>query len=137
MKILKQQIKCPTCQGPLKTKVIACEQCNLRIEGDFLENEFSRLNDEELHFLRIFIHCEGRIQDMEKSLGVSYPTVKTKMGALKHILMLDFDKSEKPKEKVMDSGQYEKPEQILTELDDGKISYEEALTRIKKHKESK
>ena len=38
MEILKQHIKCPTCQGPLKTKVIACEQCNLKIEGDFVEN---------------------------------------------------------------------------------------------------
>jgi hypothetical protein len=137
MEILKQHIKCPTCQGPLKTKVIACEQCNLKIEGDFVENEFARLNDDELHFLRIFINCEGRIQDMEKALGVSYPTVKAKMGELKRRLMLDFKENEKQESRVMDSRQHEKPEQILDELDNGTISYEEAITRIKEYKEKK
>jgi len=137
MKIIKQNIKCPECRGPLKTRVIACDRCNLRLEGDFSENEFGSLNDDELYFLRIFIHCEGKIQDMEKALGVSYPTVKARISELKRFFMLDFEENEKPKEMINEAEPYEKPEQILAGLDEGSITYEEALKRIKKYKDGK
>lgn len=43
----------------------------------------NQLNEDQLHFLGVFIHCEGKIKDVEKALGVSYPTVKAKLSDLK------------------------------------------------------
>lgn len=46
--------------------------------GSWLHN----LNDDQLHFLSVFVHCEGKIKDVEKALGVSYPTVKSQLAQL-------------------------------------------------------
>ena len=51
-------------------------------------NEFGALTPDELHFLRVFIYCEGRIRDMEAALGVSYPTVKGHLASIKEKLNL-------------------------------------------------
>lgn len=88
---ISSTIVCPSCRGPLAPRVLACTPCDLKIEGHFVANEFGGLDERMLHFLRIFVHCDGRIKDMEKALGVSYPTVKAMMGELKGALGLALE----------------------------------------------
>ena len=107
MNKISLNIKCPSCHKELVPKVLGCESCGIKIEGNFASNEFSVLDLEEIHFLRIFILTEGRIRDMEKVLGISYPTVKTKLLALKRKLGLET-------ENVMD---------MLSSFEEGKIDY--------------
>ncbi|MCK5074567.1 MAG: DUF2089 family protein [Bacteriovoracaceae bacterium] len=107
MNKISLNIKCPSCRKELVPKVLGCESCGIKIEGNFASNEFSVLDLEEIHFLRIFILTEGRIRDMEKVLGISYPTVKTKLLALKRKLGLET-------ENVMD---------MLSSFEEGKIDY--------------
>jgi hypothetical protein len=90
------------------------------VKGSFAGNEFGGLDGRLLHFLRIFVHCEGRIKDMEKALGVSYPTVKGMMAELKAALGLAV--------------QEETSAEILDAMQRGEIPYDEALNRIKKAK---
>ena len=59
---------CPSCGQPMSPCVLECRTCQLRLEGDFRQNEFSTLEDEFLHLLRIFVTCEGRIREMEAAL---------------------------------------------------------------------
>jgi hypothetical protein len=63
--------------------VAACPSCQLRLEGRFEFNEFSALGHEDLHFLRIFVHTEGSIREMEAALGLSYPTIKARLAELR------------------------------------------------------
>ncbi|MDX9731095.1 MAG: DUF2089 family protein [Bdellovibrionales bacterium] len=85
---------CPACRGPLTTVALQCAPCDLKVEGKFPTfgpnsgptSEFQSLKEDELHFLRIFIHCEGSIREMESALGVSYPTIKARIAALKEKL---------------------------------------------------
>ncbi len=80
----------------MRVCALACRQCDLHIEGSFKGNEFAHLPAEHLQLLRVFVHCEGRIRDMEKVLGVSYPTVKNRIAALRTHLGLNSDISEPP-----------------------------------------
>ena len=89
MQILTSSISCPNCEGALRPTRLHCRPCELSIEGDFQPSEFSTLNPEDLHFLRIFIHCEGSIREMESALGLSYPTIKSRLANLKKRLALD------------------------------------------------
>ena len=82
---------CPQCKDPMQPLVVTCAKCKVEIRADFEPTEFSRLTLEALHFLRIFVHCEGRIKDMERALGVSYPTIKNRLAHLKQQLGLDPD----------------------------------------------
>lgn len=44
---------------------LGCANCNLNLKGQFQSHPFMKLDDEMLHFLHIFIACEGKIGDME------------------------------------------------------------------------
>jgi hypothetical protein len=137
-------IRCPSCSGQLFPRVLVCDSCGIKIEGEFAQNEFASLTPDELHFLRVFIHCEGRIRDMEAALGVSYPTVKAHLTTIKNKLNLGSGPSEaapstgsagEPETvRATDSGSGSQPlpaSSILEDLEQGRLSYKEALKMIK------
>ena len=43
---------------------------------------FARLTDDQLAFLHLFVTSRGNMSDVERSLGVSYPTVRSKLDDL-------------------------------------------------------
>ena len=75
-------ILCPSCHGPMIPVTLHCDACDISVTGRFAGNEFAALGEDDLHFLRIFVLCEGRIRDMESAMGVSYPTIKARMAQL-------------------------------------------------------
>jgi len=131
-------VRCPSCNGQLYPRVLVCDACGLKIEGNFIQNEFGSLTPDELHFLRVFIHCEGRIRDMEAALGVSYPTVKTHLASIKQKLNLSSPRpvpaaggavsdQAKPGEELP-------TEEILDRLQDGRIDYKDAVRMLRARK---
>lgn len=82
-------LPCPSCHGRMQVRSMGCEHCALEVNGRFEGNEFASLSPEHLQLLRVFVLCEGRIREMEKVLGVSYPTVKNRVAALRVALGLD------------------------------------------------
>ena len=131
---LQTSISCPVCQGPLRPRVLACGRCDVRVEGPFEANEFSGLDERLLHFLRIFVHCEGRIKDMEKALGVSYPTVKSMMAELKSALSLppEAEPAEVPAAAPAAANTTTDTAAILEKMARGEISYDQALEQIRR-----
>ncbi|MDB5102962.1 MAG: hypothetical protein JWP91_651 [Fibrobacteres bacterium] len=134
MKLIDSNLACPSCQAALQPKVLACPHCDIKVEGPFQLNEFATLAQDDLHFLRIFVRCEGRIRDMESALGLSYPTIRARLTALKHKLAGE----EGPDGKDADAKAAEEVEaqpdagQILAQLQAGEIPFDEAMKRIKR-----
>lgn len=129
----------------MRPAVLRCEPCGLRFEGVFVANEFASLSQEDLHFLRIFIHTEGRIRDMESALGVSYPTVKARLAELKERLKSDLAATAPvpaAPEMVTDRPETDesegvtKPGDVLGELEAGNITVEQAIERLRAKKGS-
>jgi hypothetical protein len=132
-------IRCPSCNGQLYPRVLVCDACGLKVEGEFVLNEFGALTPDELHFLRVFIYCEGRIRDMEAALGVSYPTVKAHLTSIRGKLNLNsprFAGVENLRTGSDNAGPSEglSAEEVLSRLEDGRISYKEALRLLKTRK---
>ena len=105
-------------------------------------NEFGTLTPDELHFLRVFIYCEGRIRDMEAALGVSYPTVKGHMASIKEKLNLARIRpaapSPAPASAAPGAEGSTTTEEVLESLEAGQISYKDAVRLLKaKKKEAK
>ena len=114
---------CPACAQRMHPKVLECP-CGVRVEGPISVNEFTLLAPEQLHLLRIFVKCEGRIRDMEAALGISYPTVKTRIKELKDALeIVDERATDAPP--PVDVGH------ILSGLETGELSADEAIDRLK------
>ena len=137
MKSLDSNLACPACQTALTPKVLACDSCGIRMEGPFQLNEFATLSSEDLHFLRIFVQAEGRIREMESALGLSYPTIRTRLTALKNRLAATAPKAESSASGQTGPGESETKDvksdvqSILAQLEKGEISYELAMRKIR------
>ncbi len=70
---------CPNCGGTLEITEVHCLNCDARVQARFSAGDFNSLNEEQSTFLRIFVTSRGNLSDVEKRLGVSYPTVRAKL----------------------------------------------------------
>jgi len=116
--------RCPVCDNQLKVTRLKCESCNTVIENDFALSRFDYLTDEELHFTETFIRCRGNIKEVEKELGISYPTVRAKLDGI--IKALGFEE-----EKTCQDEEALRREKILRELEAGNITAAQALEMLK------
>jgi hypothetical protein len=133
MKEIDSNLACPACQTPLRPKLLVCPACDIKVEGPFQFNEFAALGADDLHFLRIFIRSEGRIRDMESALGLSYPTIRARLTALKNKLAGEAHADGPSATKATSSpGEDEEVAAILTRLNAGEIPFQEAMQSIKR-----
>ena len=133
-KLIDANIRCPSCGGQLYPRVLVCDSCGLKVEGEFVSNEFGALTPDELHFLRVFIYCEGRIRDMEAALGVSYPTVKGHLSSIKEKLNLAGRGPEGPPGKPGDAPG-PTADEVLDKLEAGELDHGEAVRLLKAKRE--
>ncbi|WP_117237472.1 DUF2089 domain-containing protein [Thermus sediminis] len=111
-------VRCPACEGPLSVKTLYCEACGTEVSGRFLPNEFALLPKEHLDFLRLFVKTRGNLKEVERILGVSYPTVRARLDALLKALGYEAEEGE---DRL----------QVLEALRRGEISVEEAVARLR------
>jgi hypothetical protein len=124
----KAPSKCPVCGEGLSITKLGCPKCLTAISGEFQSCEFCRLSDEDLQFVKTFIRCRGNIKDVEKELGVSYPTVRGKLDGV--IKALGFDAPPKDTTQARKAKEAATSE-ILNQLSRGELSAKEASERIK------
>lgn len=73
---------CPLCAGPIHVARITCERCACSVEGHFSLDWLVGLSPEQLQFVKVFLMCRGKIKDVEQALGISYPTVVSRLDAV-------------------------------------------------------
>jgi hypothetical protein len=89
------------------------------MEGHFDLGRFYRLDREKLHFVETFIRCEGKLNRVQEELGLSYPTVRSRLHDA--IRALGYEVNEEP------TITPDERRSILENLAEGKISSEEAV----------
>lgn len=73
---------CPVCSGELSVTRLRCGTCATTIEGEFGVGRYARLTREQALVLESFLRSRGNLRDMERELGISYPTVRARVEAL-------------------------------------------------------
>ena len=79
---------CPVCEGELTISRLHCRSCGTALEGEFGVGRFGRLSKEQLALLESFLRSRGNLKEMERELGISYPTVRGRVDALVRALGL-------------------------------------------------
>ena len=106
--------KCPICNKDLYVKTLKCKSCGSEVTGEFYLSPFDKLTKDQLDFALVFIRCQGNIKNIEKVMGISYPTVKKNIDELCSALGIVLEKEEISRDEVK------------RRLKNGEISFEEA-----------
>ena len=128
---------CPVCAGELAVTRLHCRSCGTTLEGEFSVGRFGRLTREQLVLLESFLRSRGNLRDMERELGISYPTVRGRVEAL--VRALGFGPREGSEEAEDDAAAAAASsaetaagrQAILERLAKGEIGAEEAATAIR------
>ena len=111
------KVHCPDCDKAMKLTAATCAVCGLKLEGDFEVSALGRLSEEDQVFVVAFLRHHGSIRQMERILGISYPTVKNRLRAIVDRLDETFAA---PRPNAL----------VLEQLSRGEITVDEALERL-------
>lgn len=133
---------CPVCSGELAVTRLRCGSCGTTIEGEFSVGRFGRLSREQVVVLESFLRSRGNLRDMERELGISYPTVRARVEAMVRALGFgprDGDPGEQPEAEAAPAEApsppteelLERRREILERLARHELSADEAATAIR------
>ena len=110
--------QCPVCTEPLVLTRLSCPRCTTELSGSFESCEFCALTAEDRQLLKVFLASRGNMKDLERHLGVSYPTARSRFDSL--LGKLGIDRPAVPAPNV----------EMLESLARGDIDVDEALKRL-------
>ena len=113
---------CPVCAQPLAIARLACTRCDTTIESVLPIPAFFRLPEDLQQFVMIFLRCRGSIREVERELGISYPTVCKRLDLVNALL------GNSP---AADQVAPVDPNQVLSRLESGEITAREAAQLLK------
>lgn len=117
---------CPTCGEDLTVTQMQCASCQTSINARYAPCRFCKLPPESLRIVEIFIKNRGNVKEMERELGLSYPTVRARLDAV--IKELGFEAAP-PADDLK-----EQRRQVLEDLEEGKIKAADAAALLAKLK---
>lgn len=112
--------QCPSCQQPMVITQLSCTNCNTAIAGYYPLSPFAHLSEENLKFLENFIRYRGNVKEMEREIGQSYWTIRSKLDKLIEEMGLGAQPQDLGEQRKM----------LLQQLSEGEISVEEATKRL-------
>jgi len=116
---------CPVCNHRLATTRLTCPECTTELSGAFTSCEFCVLSDEDRDVLRVFLASRGNMKELERHLGVSYPTARARFDGLLNRLGIERPVAPAP-------SRLELMEQVAR----GEIDIDEAMRRLETSKEA-
>ena len=110
---------CPVCSTRLAVTRLSCPSCSTELSGAFASCEFCVLTDEDREVLRVFLASRGNMKDLERHLGVSYPTARARFDAL--LARLGIERPAAPAPSRVE---------LMEQVARGEIDIDEAMRRL-------
>lgn len=113
--------RCPITGGEIVVTRFYSPTADVSFEGRFSTPQppFAQLSPDQLRFVEIFVRNEGKLNRMEDDLGLSYPTIRSRLHEI--IRALGYEPGKDEAAPAVDRGA------VLADLDAGKISFEAAM----------
>ena len=111
---------CPLCSDSIAVTHIKCNGCGTEINGSFNTAGLVALPIEYQKFITVFLRHRGNISQVEKELGISYPTVNKMLDSVNKALS-----NAAPKQKPLTR------KEILDSIERGEMSVKEATFILK------
>lgn len=114
--------RCPVCGGVPHVTRLHCNSCGTTVEGSFEASPLAQLTADQRAFVITFLKVRGNLREMERELGVSYPTVRNRLDAVLKTLGYEVER---------ETAREEERRQVLAALERGELTAEEAVHRLK------
>ncbi|MFC1717684.1 DUF2089 domain-containing protein [Candidatus Poribacteria bacterium] len=111
--------QCPICGGQLEPVKLKCSSCDVALEGRLPASRLTLLSPDQQQFVEVFLVARGNIKEVEKELGISYPTVRKKLDEIAHALGYASQTERMEREEILDA------------IDRGEISAKEGIALLK------
>jgi hypothetical protein len=111
---------CPVCSSKLAVTRLTCPSCDTELSGAFASCEFCVLTDEDRDVLRVFLASRGNMKELERHLGVSYPTARARFDLLLTRLGIERGPAPAPTSRL----------ELMEQVARGEIDIDEALKRL-------
>lgn len=108
--------------APILVERVRLSDSEVSIEGLFELPPLARLTAEDQVFVMAFVKSDGSIKDMERTFGVSYPTIKSRLNRIASQFQMV--------ETVQAAGTDK--QDVLAALERGEITADEAIERLSK-----
>jgi hypothetical protein len=110
---------CPVCSHRLALTRLGCPHCGTEISGEFAPSPYSGLSADDLELLRVFLTSRGNMKELERHLGVSYPTARQRFSDV--LARLGFEERSQPVDR----------DRVLADLAAGRISVDQAESLLR------
>ncbi|MFO8182741.1 MAG: DUF2089 family protein [Candidatus Aegiribacteria sp.] len=105
--------ECPGCGGRLIVVKLQCTSCGTEVTGEFDVCPVCTLEGPGRELFDLFMESRGNLKEVQRRLGVSYPTARQRIEGM--FLQL---RSDPPRQE---------PSEVLRKLSDGEIDVETAM----------
>ena len=78
--------RCPACGEALAVRRLECPDCGTGVEGQFAPSPYAALSADQEAFLELFLRARGNLREVERVLGLSYPTVRARLDGVLEVL---------------------------------------------------
>ena len=116
--------QCPACTGELVVTQQTCVTCGTAVSGQFRPTIFSKLSDDSLAFIEVFVKNKGNVKEMERELGWSYWTIRNRLNEVIEELGFESQPAKAP-----DRGT--ERQAVLAQLNRGEIDANAAAELLK------
>ncbi len=118
---------CPACNSSLMVTRLTCPNCGTEVTGSFPPDLFSRLAPNDFDFVVLFVKSRGNVKEMERELGISYWTIRSRLNEI--VVQLGLESPAPPAETDGARRQH-----ILEQLNAGLLTVSEAAARLEELK---
>jgi hypothetical protein len=112
-------LNCPVCSERLALTRLTCPACSTELSGGFDTCEFCVLSNEDREVLRVFLASRGNMKELERHLGVSYPTARARFDSL--LAKIGIERPAAPAPSRLE---------LMEQVARGEIDVDEALSRL-------
>lgn len=110
---------CPVCGKGLELTRLSCPDCHTELSGAFAACEFCSLSADDRALLKVFLASRGNMKDLERHLGVSYPTARARFDSL--LAKIGIERPAAPAPSRIE---------LMEQVARGEIDVEDALARL-------
>lgn len=110
---------CPCCRASMEIEKLRCTSCDVTLEGRIPIPRLARLPAEEREFVELFVRSSGSLKAVADRLGVSYPTVRSRLNRVISAL------------EAAENDERDARNQILDRIEQGQISVDEAIQLLR------